>query len=57
MFCDNCGNELREGALFCPKCGTPVNVIHSVQDEVEQNQYVNDSHDHPEQQTSNQWQH
>ena len=24
-FCGNCGNELREGAKFCPKCGTPVN--------------------------------
>ena len=22
-FCGNCGNELREGAKFCPKCGTP----------------------------------
>lgn len=21
MFCGNCGNELREGAKFCPKCG------------------------------------
>ena len=25
MFCENCGNELREGAQFCPKCGAPVN--------------------------------
>ena len=54
MFCDNCGNELREGAQFCPKCGTPVNVIHSVQDDADQNQYVNDSPDYPDQQTSNQ---
>lgn len=54
MFCDNCGNELREGALFCPKCGTPVNVIHSVQDDADQNQYVNDSPDYHDQQTSNQ---
>ena len=23
-FCGRCGNELREGANFCPKCGTPV---------------------------------
>ena len=22
MYCDNCGQELREGAKFCPKCGT-----------------------------------
>ena len=25
MFCRNCGTQLREGARFCPKCGTPVN--------------------------------
>ena len=24
MFCDNCGNELREGARFCPKCGAQI---------------------------------
>lgn len=24
--CRNCGNELSEGALYCPKCGTPVEV-------------------------------
>lgn len=23
-FCGNCGNELREGAKFCPKCGNPI---------------------------------
>ncbi len=22
MFCHNCGAEMKEGALFCPKCGT-----------------------------------
>lgn len=25
MFCKNCGNDLKDGAAFCPKCGTPVN--------------------------------
>ena len=25
MFCKNCGNQIREGAAFCPKCGTAVN--------------------------------
>lgn len=24
MFCTNCGNELKEGARFCPRCGTPI---------------------------------
>lgn len=23
-YCKNCGNELREGAKFCPKCGNPI---------------------------------
>lgn len=26
MFCRNCGTQLKEGAKFCPKCGTPVNL-------------------------------
>lgn len=25
MFCPNCGNEIKEGALFCAQCGTKVN--------------------------------
>lgn len=24
MFCKNCGNQLKDGAKFCAKCGTPV---------------------------------
>ncbi len=24
MFCKKCGNQLNDGAVFCPKCGTPV---------------------------------
>lgn len=24
MFCPTCGNEIREGSQFCPKCGAPV---------------------------------
>lgn len=27
MFCKNCGNELKEGVKFCSKCGTPIGVI------------------------------
>lgn len=26
MVCGNCGNDLREGARFCPACGTPAAV-------------------------------
>ena len=29
MFCKSCGAELRQGAKFCPKCGTPVTVQQS----------------------------
>lgn len=29
MFCKNCGNELKEGVKFCSKCGTPIGVIQS----------------------------
>ena len=24
MYCDNCGNKLRDGAKFCNKCGTNI---------------------------------
>lgn len=24
MYCENCGNKLRDGAAFCPKCGATV---------------------------------
>ena len=27
MYCDNCGNQLRDGAKFCSKCGTAVKPI------------------------------
>lgn len=27
MFCRNCGTELKEGAKFCPKCGTPATPV------------------------------
>ena len=30
MFCSKCGNELQEGQVFCPKCGTSVKVFSEV---------------------------
>jgi uncharacterized membrane protein YvbJ len=30
-FCGNCGNELREGATYCSKCGTSVNDTQELQ--------------------------
>lgn len=27
MFCKNCGNEIKEGAAFCPKCGAKAATI------------------------------
>lgn len=29
MFCNQCGNELKPGTAFCPKCGHPVNAASS----------------------------
>ena len=26
MFCTHCGNQLREGALFCPSCGRALGI-------------------------------
>ncbi len=26
MFCKNCGTELKEGAKFCPRCGSPAHI-------------------------------
>ena len=30
MYCENCGCSLKEGALFCETCGTPVYAIPTV---------------------------
>ncbi len=40
MFCEHCGNELKEGATRCNWCGTPVSqgVSHEAeQDDISQN--------------------
>ena len=26
MFCTKCGNQIKDGFKFCPKCGTPIYV-------------------------------
>lgn len=33
MFCSNCGNEIKEGALFCAACGTKVNAAEQTPEE------------------------
>lgn len=30
MFCQKCGNQLNEGAVFCPKCGTRIDIPSSI---------------------------
>lgn len=30
MFCQKCGNQLNEGAAFCPKCGAKVDAASSI---------------------------
>lgn len=32
MFCKNCGNEVNEGAAFCPKCGAKIVIPSSMQE-------------------------
>ncbi len=27
MYCRDCGNELKEGAIYCPECGSRQNVV------------------------------
>ena len=27
MRCANCGNELKEGSLYCDACGQPVQIV------------------------------
>ena len=29
MFCQNCGNEIKEGIKFCPNCGNPLNIVNT----------------------------
>ena len=30
MFCKQCGQQIPEGASFCPQCGIPVSATHGV---------------------------
>lgn len=30
MFCQNCGSQLNEGAVFCPKCGTKTDAVSGI---------------------------
>ena len=32
-YCANCGNELKDGTQFCPKCGNPSNSVTSQRQE------------------------
>ena len=41
MFCRNCGSQLKEGAEFCPSCGTKAPVQTQAQNQVQQSQVVN----------------
>ena len=33
MFCQKCGNQLKDGVLFCRRCGTKVEIINTFQNE------------------------
>ena len=51
-FCGNCGNELKDGAKFCPKCGTSTNGTGNVQEPLANNSFVNE----PEEEQIKMWQ-
>lgn len=38
MFCDKCGNQLRDGAKFCHKCGASVSELENYQNNASQSQ-------------------
>lgn len=46
MFCEKCGNQLKENEKFCPKCGTPVKV--PVENTVQNNDSGNESATKPD---------
>lgn len=39
MICPNCGKQLQDGALFCTKCGSKMNVDSDVGAYVTENEY------------------
>lgn len=42
MFCEKCGQQIREGQKFCPKCGAPVrDEVNGSDQRYEQNSYMN----------------
>ncbi len=40
MFCKNCGNEIKDNAKFCSKCGTPTISDNSEQQNIEQEVFL-----------------
>lgn len=50
-FCTKCGNELKEGAVFCPACGEKVKVVNAGSQQTEESfadkvASLNDTADH-----------
>ncbi len=35
MYCENCGNEIKDGSSFCPKCGASVALMEEQQEETQ----------------------
>lgn len=49
VYCRNCGNQLEDGAKFCPKCGNAIGVSNT-QQHVNQSQQSNRMYQQPQQQ-------
>lgn len=44
-FCGKCGNQLEEGAKFCPKCGQPTVDADEVQNQETNNSYADETNE------------
>ncbi len=53
MFCNNCGNQLEDGAVFCQNCGSSVEVEETQQEQVQEEQVVQE--EQPEEWGVPQW--
>lgn len=41
MFCDNCGKEVKEGAIFCPNCGKEIRKVQDKKENAKKIKYIN----------------
>lgn len=47
MFCNNCGTQLPDGALFCPNCGNKFETVNTPQPEYQQPEFQQPAYQEP----------